>query len=430
MRETTRGILLVLVASRNDRLPTTELYRRHFLGVVHLMSGQEKCPRGTSGHLCLHVNSKPHYIYHETIAKVCVALARARAASREAHRTATQGRRLTSRLTSQASPEWLRASPAWVRTLSGSVGDGRLRLATGVLVAHMDFWMRPPSFGSGLRRDLPWRLPRGLMPKHPPGAIRLLRPLNVTAAGGAAGAAVEGASYGARGAVVRIRGMQGLRYQRYGPKGGVPILVISNHTDFVLPGGGVAGGSTLAPPGALPPPLGVGQRHHAAYQLHDYYFGGCYSGERLHAEKTWFWGYGSKACGAKAAANLSGVLPRLPVAAGAARVMSDGSVCAGWSDLYHVPLKLASEFALLSRHYRHHNVWHEVAVATILHILSNASSPLLEEVVSGCFGCCCCGTDPSLHPAELIAQYPCGHRLNLKDSRATDALRGVLLREV
>ena len=32
-----------------------------------------------------------------------------------------------------------------------------------------------------------------------------------------------------------------------------------------------------------------------------------------------------------------------------------------------VPLRLASEFAMLSRHYRHHNVWHEVAVAT-LHI--------------------------------------------------------------
>ena len=169
MRESTRGILLVLVASRNDRLPTTELYRRHFLGVVHLMSGKESCPsRAKTGFLCLHVHSQPHYIYHDTVARVCVALARARAASREAHRTEAQGRRLTSRLTSRASPEWLRASPSWVRTLRGSVGDGRLRLATGVLVAHMDFWLRPPSFGSGLRRDLPWRLPRGLMTKPEP----------------------------------------------------------------------------------------------------------------------------------------------------------------------------------------------------------------------------------------------------------------------
>jgi hypothetical protein len=69
-----------------------------------------------------------------------------------------------------------------------------------------------------------------------------------------------------------------------------------------------------------------------------------------------------------------------------------------------------------------------VAVATILHILSNGSSPLLEEVLSGCFGCCCCTSSASLNPAELIAQYPCGHRLNLADRRATEALREVLLR--
>ena len=56
---------------------------------------------------------------------------------------------------------------------------------------------------------------------------------------------------------------------------------------------------------------------------------------------TRFWGYGSKTCGAAAAANLSGVLPKLSVDAGAARVMAAGSVCAGWSDLYHVPLRCA-----------------------------------------------------------------------------------------
>jgi hypothetical protein len=31
-----------------------------------------------------------------------------------------------------------------------------------------------------------------------------------------------------------------------------------------------------------------------------------------------------------------------------------------------VPLRLASEFAMLSRHYRYHSVWHEVALSTIL----------------------------------------------------------------
>ena len=132
-----------------------------------------------------------------------------------------------------------------MRTLREAVGDGRLRLATGVLVSHMDFWLRPPSFGRGLRRDMPWRLPRGLMPKHQPSAIRLLRPLNVTLATGslaagsaAAGAAAAGAIVAgamaaagaaggvvaapgatlARGAVVRFSSMRGLSFQRYAVK--------------------------------------------------------------------------------------------------------------------------------------------------------------------------------------------------------------------
>ena len=40
----------------------------------------------------------------------------------------------------------------------------------------------------------------------------------------------------------------------------------------------------------VPIPLTTTTYH---YQLHDYYFGGCYAGERLRAEHTWFWGYGS-----------------------------------------------------------------------------------------------------------------------------------------
>ena len=102
--------------------------------------------------------------------------------------------------------------------------------------------LNPNLFGRGLRRDMPWRLPRGLMPKHQPSAIRLLRPLNVTLATGslaagsaAAGAAAAGAIAAgamaaagvaggvvaapgatlARGAVVRFSSMTGLSFQRY-----------------------------------------------------------------------------------------------------------------------------------------------------------------------------------------------------------------------
>ena len=107
----TRGTLLVLVADRHDRWPTTELYRRHFLGVLHLVSGKE-CARASPGVLCLRVYSLPNYIYHDTVAKVCIALARARAASRDAHDAITQGHRLARRALPQ------HASHAWVRAMS------------------------------------------------------------------------------------------------------------------------------------------------------------------------------------------------------------------------------------------------------------------------------------------------------------------------
>ena len=41
----TRTVLLVVAHSRSDRWPTTELYKRHFLGVLHMVSGKG-CGKG------------------------------------------------------------------------------------------------------------------------------------------------------------------------------------------------------------------------------------------------------------------------------------------------------------------------------------------------------------------------------------------------
>ena len=54
----TRTVLLVVAHSRSDRWPTTELYKRHFLGVLHMVSGKG-CGKATAGVLCMHVASSP-----------------------------------------------------------------------------------------------------------------------------------------------------------------------------------------------------------------------------------------------------------------------------------------------------------------------------------------------------------------------------------
>ncbi len=54
------------------------------------------------------------------------------------------------------------------------------------------------------------------------------------------------------------------------------------------------------------------------------------------------------------------------------------AACAGWSDWYHVPVKLAGAFADLADHYLPRRVFHEVAVPTILYHLARGD----EEVRS------------------------------------------------
>ena len=142
----------------------------------------------------------------------------------------------------------------------------------------------------------------------------------------------------------------------------------------------------------------------------------------LSAEKSWYWGWGSKKAASAAVADLSTVLP-----AAAARRFA-GVVCAGWVDMYHVPLTRAAEFASLASHFARHRLFHEVALGTIFHIMSGGSAPGREEVLGGCFGCCCCDVAAGVDPVALLAAYKCGHRLNLRDGRTRDALQAALSR--
>jgi len=89
-----------------------------------------------------------------------------------------------------------------------------------------------------------------------------------------------------------------------------------------------------------------------------------------------------------------------------------GTVCAGWSDLYYVPMRLAAAFGDLMHLYFWQRVFHEVAVPSILHILSGGSRE--EEVLDGCFGCCCCDLEPAIDPALVLGKQECAHRVDLR----------------
>jgi len=432
------SVLLLVPNARPERWPLLVEYRRFFLGVL-FVGGARLCRQAVSSAGLCHVADTNPFAFYTVVSDILTALAHARSHPRAA------------------------ALPAWATALHASVGGARLGGATGLLVAHMDFFLNPALFGRGLRPEVPWRLPPGLVPKHAPSRLRLLRPLAVTSDADGHG---ETTATLQRGATVRFSASRGLEYRRYGPKQSIPIIVIGNDTRFELAGSaggasapsGWVGGPTLGDDSGgdnddaaaaggnagrrgrrhrmLPPPLSGARgqtpmRHHADYVLDDYYFGGCFQAEALRAERSWFWGFSSRNTGAAAAANLSALLPSLAAssavaAEAAARVHARGEACAGWIDLFHLPVGAWREVAALAAHYARHGVWHEVAVPTMLHILSNGSDPAREDLIAGCFGCCCCSPAKGLDPAILVAQYPCGHRLNLADARTRDAFVAML----
>jgi hypothetical protein len=86
-----------------------------------------------------------------------------------------------------------------------------------------------------------------------------------------------------------------------------------------------------------------------------------------------------------------------------------------------------ADFLQLSRLFLAHSVFLEAAVPTILHLLTNGSQPHHVDVVSKCFGCCCCNAPDWPGAADaLLARYACGHRLNLAAPDQLHALTRML----
>ena len=94
----------------------------------------------------------------------------------------------------------------------------------------------------------------------------------------------------------------------------------------------------------------------------------------------------------------------------------DADFCGGWSDLLYIPRRFFDDFIFLATIMKAHEVYHEIAFPTILHIIdqtrrSSPSRPVLS-LIADCWGQCCSGTAPTEHD---IFSRRCGHHLDYRD---------------
>ena len=93
-------------------------------------------------------------------------------------------------------------------------------------------------------------------------------------------------------------------------------------------------------------------------------------------------------------------------------------ICVGWADLYYVPATLYTSFRRLSRIFGQNSANAELAVPTMMRILSDESRRPLHRLP--CWGFCCSATPCP----ELLVRHTCGHRMRLE----VDPLRTALER--
>lgn len=355
-------VIALLDHWRPERYPTTRLYERHFLGLVHIVTGDlfPACLNVTDEHggiACrLHYrDSYPGEGHLYSVGKVMLSLA------------------------ALGSPKKKRSKgPGWLRTLARRA-SGKLETASGVLLMHMDFFVDPARLRRR-RADFVWRLGPGL---------------------------------------------PGEAWQKSAPPSAVPARR--------RPGVATFAGHSRVPPRLLvsdPAALRAGRDELFWRERCFREDGRSGAGER--AAAPWF-GFDSWRRGIQASHQLHNATALLgryrqsaPSLDGAWAAVGAGTVCAGWSDLYYVPMRLAAAFGDLMHLYFWQRVFHEVAVPSILHILSGGSRE--EEVLDGCFGCCCCDLEPAIDPALVLGKQECAHRVDLRDARARSFMRAALLR--
>ncbi|RDA94647.1 hypothetical protein CP533_2432 [Ophiocordyceps camponoti-saundersi (nom. inval.)] len=85
------------------------------------------------------------------------------------------------------------------------------------------------------------------------------------------------------------------------------------------------------------------------------------------------------------------------------------SWCLGWSDIYYVPRRFFADYILLADVFFQHDVFHEVAIPTMLNIINNSQpSSSTLDLVRDCWGSCC---DTIAGPKDVLKSR-CGHRLD------------------
>jgi hypothetical protein len=140
-----------------------------------------------------------------------------------------------------------------------------------------------------------------------------------------------------------------------------------------------------------------------------------------------------------------------PAHAGLHRACAHGScdpdrLCIGWADLYYIPSQLTRRFSALSRAFVASMANAELAVPTMIDMLTSelaleapqaaaSRAPPGEPLHRGrarhaaasvfrpaCWGFCCAQTTCP----ELLARYPCGHRMQLSEPAIREAFQSLM----
>lgn len=103
--------------------------------------------------------------------------------------------------------------------------------------------------------------------------------------------------------------------------------------------------------------------------------------------------------------------------------------CVGWSDIYFIPRRFFADFIYLSKIFATYQVFHEVAVPTMINIIDRTRrahpSRSVVNHIGDCYGSCC---SAGAHVHDVLDKR-CGHRLDYTNATVIDTAYERLDRE-
>jgi hypothetical protein len=99
----------------------------------------------------------------------------------------------------------------------------------------------------------------------------------------------------------------------------------------------------------------------------------------------------------------------------------EGEWCVAWTDVYYIPRRFFADYIFLSYLFGCVDLFHEVAIPTMLHVIDqsrrpNPYLPIIDRL-GDCFGSCC----DSSATVEDVLWTRCGHRLDYLNQGIVDA---------